>query len=170
MHLEHFELMARYNVWATRKLNQTLKNISDEDFYADCGLYFKSIFGTLNHLLVAEHHLWFSRFALGQSPRMKLDTIVERNKLLLLQELETKATSWLDFLKQVNIENFKGDLDYQTSTGKQTSLPYAATLLHVFNHGTHHRGQITAALTSLGYACPELDLVYVLIEEKLTQL
>ena len=45
------------------------------------------------------------------------------------------------------------------------SLPFAATLLHVFNHGTHHRGQITAALTSMGYHCPEIDLVNMLVEE-----
>ena len=38
----------------------------------------------------------------------------------------------------------------------------AATLAHVFNHGTHHRGQITAALTALGQPCPELDFVYFL--------
>ena len=42
------------------------------------------------------------------------------------------------------------------------SLPFAPALLHVFNHGTHHRGQITAALTALGQPCPELDLVYFL--------
>ena len=44
-------------------------------------------------------------------------------------------------------------------------LPFAATLAHVFNHGTHHRGQITAALTALGQPCPELDMVYLLQEE-----
>ena len=40
------------------------------------------------------------------------------------------------------------------------------TLAHVFNHGTHHRGQITAALTALGQPCPELDLVYFLQAEQ----
>ena len=47
------------------------------------------------------------------------------------------------------------------------SLPYAATLLHVFNHGTHHRGQVTAVLTSMGYPCTEMDMVYMLIEKNL---
>ena len=46
--------------------------------------------------------------------------------------------------------------------GTAASLPFAATLTHVFNHGTHHRGQVTAALTALGQPCPELDLVYYL--------
>ncbi len=46
--------------------------------------------------------------------------------------------------------------------GTPAVLPFAATLAHVFNHGTHHRGQITAALTALGQPCPSLDLVYFL--------
>jgi uncharacterized damage-inducible protein DinB len=45
------------------------------------------------------------------------------------------------------------------------ALPFAATLAHVFNHATHHRGQITAALTAAGHAAPELDLVYLLQQE-----
>lgn len=43
-------------------------------------------------------------------------------------------------------------------------LPYYATLTHVFTHGVHHRGQITTALTAMGYECPEIDLVYMLAE------
>jgi uncharacterized damage-inducible protein DinB len=44
-------------------------------------------------------------------------------------------------------------------------LPFAATLAHVFNHSTHHRGQITAALTAMGQPAPELDMVYMLQAE-----
>jgi uncharacterized damage-inducible protein DinB len=35
----------------------------------------------------------------------------------------------------------------------------------VFNHGTHHRGQISAAITAMGHACPEIDLVWMLQQE-----
>jgi uncharacterized damage-inducible protein DinB len=45
------------------------------------------------------------------------------------------------------------------------SLPFIGALTHVFNHGTHHRGQITAALTMLGQPCPELDFVWMLQED-----
>ncbi|MDP9805073.1 DinB family protein [Acinetobacter calcoaceticus] len=165
MDLKTFELLARYNVWSTQKLNQVLRNVSNDDFNADCGLYFKSIAGTLNHLLIGEHYLWFPRFLAKPSPILKLNTIIENDKDKLIFQLEDKVGNWINFLQCVDIEKFKYDLQYKTSTGKEMSLPYAETLLHVFNHGTHHRGQVTAALTSMGYDCPELDLVYMLIEE-----
>lgn len=165
MNLETFKLLARYNVWSTQKLNQTLENVSDEDFNADCGLYFKSISGTLNHLLLGEHYLWFPRFLSKPSPILKLNTIIESNKTELLLQLEKRAGNWVEFLNQVNVEHFKQDLHYKSSAGEKMRLPYGSTLLHVFNHGTHHRGQVTAALTSMGYPCPEIDLIYMLTEE-----
>ena len=42
---------------------------------------------------------------------------------------------------------------------------FAAALVHVFNHATHHRGQITAAVTTLGHRCPVLDMVFMLQQE-----
>jgi uncharacterized damage-inducible protein DinB len=45
------------------------------------------------------------------------------------------------------------------------ALPFAPTLGHVFNHATHHRGQITAAITAMGHRCPELDMVIMLQAE-----
>ena len=68
MDLKTFELLARYNIWSTTKLNQVLKTVSNDDFNAECGLYFKSISGTLNHLLVGEHYLWFPRFLAKPTP------------------------------------------------------------------------------------------------------
>lgn len=62
-------------------------------------------------------------------------------------------------------DRFVGTLDYTTLRGHPAALPFVPTLAHVFNHGTRHRGQITAALTALGLPCPELDWVYMLQAE-----
>lgn len=166
INLESLQLLARYNIWATTKLSQSLANVTDADFYRDSGLFFQSIFGTLNHLLLGEHELWFSRFAKRYSPTLQLNSIVEQDRHILIQTLQEKALNWITFLNDLDPQDLAGNLNYQTSTGQPKSLPYAATLVHVFNHGTHHRGQISAALTAMGYACPELDLVYMLVEEQ----
>ena len=106
MDLKTFELLARYNIWSTTKLNQVLKTVSNDDFNAECGLYFKSISGTLNHLLVGEHYLWFPRFLAKPTPVLKLNTIIENDKDKLISLLEDKALNWIDFLKCVDIEKF----------------------------------------------------------------
>lgn len=165
MDLSTFQLMARYNIWATQRLNTALNEVADDDFSKDCGLFFQSIEGTLNHLLIGEHYLWFARFSEGKSPVLALNTIVTSDRGQLTKMLVEKAQNWPVFLENLDVAQVGHWLNYTTSTGQEISLPYWATLQHVFNHGTHHRGQITAALTAMGYACPELDLVYMLVEE-----
>ncbi|MCU4414857.1 damage-inducible protein DinB [Acinetobacter sp. WU_MDCI_Axc73] len=161
---ESLLLMAEYNVWATHRLITTLRKVSNTEMQRDVGLFFKSIFGTLNHLLVGEHHIWYLRFSQSISPRLALNAIVETDLVDLLNQLEIKSTNWIPLIESLDEITLNGDLNYQTTSGEQKCLPYAATLLHVFNHGTHHRGQITAALTALGYESPVLDLVYMLVE------
>ncbi len=65
----HFTQLARYNVWATARVLDAVRALPEEAYRRDMGLFFKSIHGTLNHLLVGEHHLWFVRFAEGISPK-----------------------------------------------------------------------------------------------------
>lgn len=162
---KYFATLARYNVWATRRLLDAMESLSDEDYRRDVGLFFKSIHGTLNHLLVGEHMLWYRRFAEGLSPKLALDEEIEPVRERLAQALRGGAANWLPLIESWPVEKFEGLLSYTTMRGQPAHLPFAATLAHVFNHGTHHRGQITAALTALGQKCPELDLVYMLQEE-----
>jgi uncharacterized damage-inducible protein DinB len=162
---QHFATLARYNLWSTRRLLEAIAPLSDEDYRRDVGLFFKSIHGTLNHLLVGEHMLWYRRFAEGISPKLALDEEIEPVRERLAQALRGGAANWLPLIESWPIEKFDGLLSYTTMRGIPANLPFAPTLAHVFNHGTHHRGQITAALTMLGQSCPELDLVFMLQEE-----
>ena len=158
----HFDLFARYNMWATDRLLDALQTLPEDDYRRHTGLFFKSIHGTLNHLLVGEHRLWFVRFAEGTSPHVALDAEIETDRAQLSACLREGAARWAPLIASWGPERWDGTLTYTTMRGTTASLPFAATLAHVFNHGTHHRGQITAALTALGQASPELDLVYFL--------
>ena len=162
----HFNSQARYHVWATHRLLEAVSRLSTEDYQRDVGLFFKSIHSTLNHMLVAEHLLWYARFSKGASPVLALDTEIEPHRERLAQAIKGGSANWSQLIGTWPAERFDGQLDYRTSKGDPLSLPFAATLLHVFNHATHHRGQITAALTVMGQPCPELDMVYFLLAEQ----
>ena len=160
----HFALLARYHGWATRRLYEHVDALSEADYRRDAGLFFRSVHGTLNHLLVADR-AWYARFARGESPQVVLDAELESDRVRLRLALGDSASNWLAFVRDVADERWTTDLHYRRGNGEPMTLPFAATLTHVFNHGTHHRGQITAAITSLGHECPELDLVRMLQAE-----
>lgn len=158
----HFTQLARYNVWATERLLAAVRVLDDAEYRRDAGLFFRSIHGTLNHLLVAENALWFARFADGASPRLALDAELEVDRARLDARLREGVARWEPLIATWPQGRWDGTLDYTTMRGAAASLPFAATLAHVFNHGTHHRGQVTAALTAMGQPCPVLDFVYYL--------
>ena len=164
----HFATLARYDVWATRTLFAHVDALPEADYRRNAGLFFKSVHGSLNHLLVAEQEAWFPRFARGVSNRIELGAELEPDRARLRERLVEAAQRWAPLIASMPAERFAGTLDYTTTRGVPQSLPFAATLAHVFNHGTHHRGQITAAITAMGHVCPELDLVRMLQAESLT--
>ena len=69
----HFQTLARYNAWSTARLLTAVAALDDARYRAPCGLFFGSIHGTFNHLLVAEHLLWRRHFSEGDSPVVALD-------------------------------------------------------------------------------------------------
>ena len=158
-------MLARYNLWATRRLVEHVDALSDDDYRRDVGLFFRSVHGTLGHLLVAEHTLWFSRFAEGVSPVARLCDELEPDRIRLRERLIAGATRWPALIESWPAQRFDGVLAYTSTQGVAMALPFAATLAHVFNHGTHHRGQISTALTTMGQPCPEIDMVWMLQAE-----
>jgi len=158
----HFQTLARYNAWATQALLTAVERVPDGDYRRDCGLFFKSIHGTLNHLLLGEHSLWRVRFQEGVPQIASLAQEMESDRATLASALLLEAQAWTPLIASWDAARFDGLLTYITLRGSAQSLPFAASLAHVFNHSTHHRGQITAALTAMGQPAPELDMVYML--------
>lgn len=161
----YFATLARYNAWATRRLLDAVATVPEEAYRRDMGLFFRSIHGTLNHLLVGEHLLWQRRFAEGVSPRHALDEEAEPDRARLAARLLEGAARWQPLIESWPAARFEGTLRYTNTRGEDVTLPFALTLAHVFNHSTHHRGQISAALTQLGLSCPSLDLAPMLQQE-----
>ena len=162
---DHLRTLARYNRWATNELLRHVQALAEADYRRDLKLAFRSVHGTLNHLLLVEHEVWYRRFAEGDSPVTQLDTEVEPDRAALSERLAEAALAWLPLIEVWPESRLLGTLSYRRVTGEAATLPFAAALAHVFNHGTHHRGQVSAALTALGRPAPALDLAVMLVQE-----
>ena len=111
----HAETMARYGEWALRRLYDHVDVLPEPEYRGDAGLFFHGIHGTLNHLLVAEHLLWFRRFAEGASPSLRLDDEVEHDRTALRARLLEAAANWGPLIASWPDDRFDGSLDYRLS-------------------------------------------------------
>jgi uncharacterized damage-inducible protein DinB len=156
----HFQMFAAYNQWANAVIYAAAAQLPDEDYKRDRGAFFKSVHGTLNHILVADR-IWLKRFTgEGDAPK-RLDAIVcdDLEKLSVERAREDKRI--VDWLSHIDAKALSGRFTYTAVTDMRTiSQRLAPALGHFFNHQTHHRGQAHALLTGFGMEAPVLDLVY----------
>jgi len=144
------QTMARYNQWMNQKLYAICAEIPDEERKRDRGAFFKSIHGTLNHLLYGDR-VWLGRFlgqpfsagGLGQELYSDFDELCRERQItdeaLILWTNEIEA-SWLE-----------RSFEYTSGIDQKTRvLPAWVLVTHVFNHQTHHRGQLTTLLSQMG--------------------
>ena len=163
MLLDHLRRLARYNAWANRRLFAACRELSDEEYHKPRPAVFGSIHGTLNHLLVGDR-IWLDRLA-GCAPR---HARLDERPCATLDELEAarraedeRIAAVVDGLEEANLSR---ELRYVTIAGAPQVTPVADVLLHLFNHQTHHRGQVHDQLSQTPVPPPPLDLIYFLRE------
>jgi uncharacterized damage-inducible protein DinB len=153
----HFDQLAAYNRWANRRVYNDAATLPDETRKRQAGLFFGSLHGTLNHLLVADY-IWMRRFT-GDGPQPeRLNQILHDDFAELRAAREEEDERIFGFV--TGVSDYNQTLSYQNSTGKTFQQQLAPALTHFFNHQTHHRGQIHAGLTIAGIREPaSLDLL-----------
>jgi uncharacterized damage-inducible protein DinB len=157
----HFVMMAKYNAWANARLYRTAGTLPEELYRKEIGAYFKSLHGTLNHLLVADR-IWMRRLTgTGDHPN-KLDAILSGDLPTLHAARLAEDERIIALIHELSEQQFDETQDYQTLNGSPLKQLRREILAHLFNHQTHHRGQAHAILTILGVTEPEpLDLLYM---------
>jgi uncharacterized damage-inducible protein DinB len=154
-----FLMLAAYNSWANRRVYDAAAALPDADYRADRGAFFKSVHGTLNHLLVADR-IWMRRFTSeGEHPN-RLDAILFEDFGELRTAREAEDARIERYIGGLSESAFAGMLRYRTITSpRDMEQPLMPALVHFFNHQTHHRGQAHCLLTGLTGAAPSLDLL-----------
>jgi len=157
--LAHYRAFGRYNRWANGRLYEAVAALGDADYRADRGAFFKSLHGTLNHLLVTDR-IWLKRFTgVGDAP-VKLDAILHDDFEGLRGARDVEDARILDFVDGLDVARLAGTVKFRrVSTPEVFEEPLMPLLAHLFNHQTHHRGQAHAILTGITGKAPELDLV-----------
>lgn len=144
-----------YSYWARDRQLEACATLTPEQFVRPLGSSFSSVRDTLVHLLGAEW-IWLERWQ-GRSPRM-VPSPAEFPSLVTVEsrwrEVERDLRAYLVGLSP---EALQQPLTYTNLRGESFSYPLWQTLLHLVNHQTYHRGQITTLLRQLGVSPPAVD-------------
>jgi uncharacterized damage-inducible protein DinB len=153
--------MARYNRWMNERLYECAARLPDAQRKRDTGAFFRSVHGTLNHLLVGDR-VWMGRFV---GPVFVPKSLAEelyadfgelrRERARTDEAIEAWAASLTD-------ERLACELAYTSIVNPQPRrMPMALAVMHFFNHGTHHRGQLTTLLMQQGIDPGVTDLMWM---------
>lgn len=159
---DHCLKLAGYHWWAYETLLKRLETLTPAELTEDVGLFFRNILGTLNHLLVVDD-LWIARLEGARWAFSSLDQTAETELSPLGQRLLATSERLRTAVLKQPADAFETCLNLKNSAGDTLPFSFSDVVAHTVNHSTHHRGQISAALTILGHATPEMDMYYFLL-------
>ncbi len=157
----YFKSLSQYNYWMNEQLFEVCNIIPDAIRKEDQGAFFRSIHGTLNHILLADK-LWLSRFKHQLFEINSLDQELFADFEALGQERQKTDQEIIAWVNSLNEEQLATPLRFTSAVQRRECvfpLWHAAT--HFFNHQTHHRGQVTTLLHQCGYEVGVTDFLWL---------
>ena len=150
--------MAAYNIWANQKLLDLILALPEEKQKQDLPSSFKSLYTTIFHMWDAES-IWWQRMKLHERIIRPSDNANSSMKDVahgLLQQNQ----QWQEWVNTSTEPILDHVFQYYNQKKESFKQPIFQMLLHVFNHGTYHRGQLVNMLRQLGSEkIPETDFI-----------
>lgn len=157
--LNYFHTMALYNCWINERIYDACSRLSDAERKTDKGTFFKSIHGTLNHLLLVDR-LWMGRFTGTPLTVQSLNEELYGDFATLRKERENEDKKIIEWINSLEQEDLGKVLSYSSVVNpQQREFELWFALIHFFNHQTHHRGQVTTLLSQKGVNPGITDLI-----------
>lgn len=145
-----------YTVWATNHLLKAVAAIPGEQLVHDFKTADRSIIGTLAHIFAADR-LWLDRVH-GRRRKSFIEEC-DRDLTLLRGEWPALFAEWRRWVSACPNDRLGDPIAYADMAGNPYQCPASEIILHVVNHATHHRGQVSGFLRTLGHTPPPLDLI-----------
>lgn len=162
--MSHFPLMARFNAWANTRIYDCAARLSDADYRADRKAFFGSIHRTLNHLLVVDR-LWGGRIEGVDRGIRSLDEVLYDDFPALRTARVEEDKRLIDLVDGLDDAQLQKSVPYRRIIGNGMEEVRAGhMLITLFNHQTHHRGQVHIMLTQADIVPPLLDVIFFLDE------
>lgn len=158
---DHLRTMAQYNKWANGRLSVAVTALSEEDYMAERGAFFGSIHGALNHLLLVDR-LWRGRIENAPYPADSLSDTVADDRETLLQLRAAEDDIIIAMTDSFDADGLAREISYKSLVGFSATDRISVILAHMFNHATHHRGQVHGLLSQVPSDPPPLDLMIYL--------
>ncbi len=150
-----------YMLWADRTTLSAVRAVSPDDLTREAGVSFGSLLGTMVHTLGSQK-LWLSRFS-GQplDHRPRLEDFPDL--LSWIHGWEEMASEVEAFVASLTDSHLADLITWTSSEGETRTAPLWQLVLHLVNHTSYHRGQVTSLLRQLGHQPPATDLVDYLL-------
>jgi len=146
-----------YMAWASRKLVDAASTLTPEELIRDFGTADHSVLGTLVHVFAADR-IWLGRIQ-GNVPARFIDLEKDMHLPVLQSDWPALHEQWKTWAAGLTTESIGSLISYKDLAGNPYQTPLWQIVLHVVNHGTHHRGQAAGFLRSMGKTPPPLDLI-----------
>ena len=156
-----FRRYSRYNTLANQRLYKACAALSDDQRKADRQAFFGSIHATLNHLLTGDR-IWLPRLEGGEAPSTGLGNALFESFTALGEARRHEDQRLEAFVAALTEADLSRLIDYSNNEGRMFSDPVSLALPHLFNHQTHHRGQVHDMLSQIGPNPLVLDMHRVL--------
>jgi uncharacterized damage-inducible protein DinB len=150
----------QYNQWANKKILDSARNVTREQFLADASFPHGGLRSTLTHTLFAEW-IWRNRWE-GTSPVTRLKPEEFPTLDALLQRWQEEERKLMEFVAAVTDDRLAAPFQYKNTRGVPKEMILWHAMAHVVNHGTQHRSETAAMLTEFGCSPGDLDMIYFL--------
>jgi len=156
-----FHKLAHYNRIANQRLYESCAQLPEEEYRLQRAGSFGSIHALLNHGLLADR-IWMSRFSGGGKTTPPLNTVLYQDFPMLRSAREQDDLAMEKFFQNAPASFLTQRLSYTNSKGVHYEEAPVPAALHMFNHQTHHRGQVHVMLSQCGVQPPSLDMHRIL--------